>query len=173
MAYLAWNTSATVTTQTPGWTAAASVGDTSMRARAWTRTATSADISGSVSFTLSAISKADLTVSAYRGVEVGVTAGGFAVSAGASHTTPTLGTTRPAWVISYWADKSSDGTTLTPPAGQILRASSNGTGSGRITAALTDPGAAIPAGTIGGLTALGTPNSSRTATFTTTLTERA
>ena len=172
VAYLAWNTSATVTNQTPGWTAAASVGDTSMRARAWTRTATSADSTGTTSFTLSAISKADLTVAAYRGVDVGFTAGGFTVAAGASHTTPTLGTTAPAWAISYWADKSSDGTTLTPPAGQSLRASSTGTGSGRITAALTDSGAAIPAGIVGGLTAIGTPNSSRTATFTTTLMAR-
>ena len=144
-----------------------------MRARAWTRTATSADGTGTIPFTLSAISKADLTVAAYRGVDVGFTAAGFAVSAGASHTTPTLSTTPPAWVISYWADKSSDGTTLTPPAGQILRTSSTGTGGGRITAALTDAGTAIPAGIVGGLTAIGTPNSSRAATFTTTLVTRA
>ena len=75
-------------------------------------------------------------------------------------------------MISYWADKSSDGTTLIPPAGQSLRTSSTGTGGGRITAALTDAGAASPAGIVGGLTAIGTPNSRRTATFTTTLMAR-
>ena len=108
-------------------------------------------------------------MAAYRGVDVGFTAAGFAVSAGASHTTPTLGTTRPAWVISYWADKSSDGTTLTPPRRTdppgLLHRHRRRPDHRRT----HRPGSAIPAGTVGGLTALGTPNSSRAATFTTTL----
>jgi 3-phytase len=169
VAHLSWNTSATITQQSPGWTDVASVGDSSLRATAWVRTATAADVGGTLTITLSRISKADITVAAYRGVRFGVTQGGFSTNEGAYHTTPLVSTTEPAWVVSYWADKSSYGTALTPPAGQELRTSSTGTGNGRITAALTDFGTTIPAGIVGGLTAEGTPYSSRTATFTTIL----
>jgi hypothetical protein len=58
-----------------------------------------------------------------------------------------------AWVVSYWAMRSTAVTTLAAPAGQTARGSANGTGGGHINSLITDPGAVSPPGTVGGLTA--------------------
>jgi PKD repeat protein len=55
--------------------------------------------------------------------------------------------------VSYWADKSSETTGWTPPAGQTQRSLALGTGPGRITALATDPNAASAVGASAGLTA--------------------
>jgi hypothetical protein len=53
------------------------------------------------------------------------------------------------WVLSYWADKSSSTTQWTAPAGQTVRGSTIGTGTGRITSLLTDGNGPAAAGTAG------------------------
>ena len=57
------------------------------------------------------------------------------------------------WRLSYWSLKSSQVTTLTPPTGEVVRAVTNGSGSGRVTTLLTDSGVPVAAGTQGNLVA--------------------
>ena len=58
-----------------------------------------------------------------------------------------------AWVVSYWAARSSTATTWTPPVSQTLRAGVTGSGGGHVTAAVGDGGAVQPPGPVGGLVA--------------------
>ena len=75
----------------------------------------------------------------------------------ASHTTPLVSnSTTGAWRVSFWTDKNAATTRWTAPAGEAARATTVGSGSGRIDTLLTDPAAAQTADTppdTGGLTA--------------------
>ena len=105
--------------------------------------------------TASALNKMALRLAAYANAS-GVAAHAVAVDTvtKASHTTPTV--TVPgsgSWVLSYWADKSSSTTAWSAPAGQTVRGTTIGTGTGRVTSLLTDGNGAAAAGTAGGLSA--------------------
>jgi hypothetical protein len=72
-----------------------------------------------------------------------------------SHTTATADVAQAgSWVVSYWSDKSSATTSWTTPTGVVVRSTSIGTGSGRVTGVVADSGAGVQAGTAGGLTAV-------------------
>lgn len=132
--------------ETPaGWDQAVDVATGSSGHAAFTRTATAADAGATVTITLGAYARADLTAVVYRGVTFGDGAGQ------AGYTTPVLTTTPGAWVVSYWADKSATTTAIVPPAGQTVRAERAGTGAGHLTETLAD--SVATATTAGGLTA--------------------
>ncbi len=144
--FVASNATGTTSISTPaGWTPAVDVPTAGSRHAAFVRTAEAGDAGSTVSVTLGALAKADLTVAAYRGVTLGATGGQ------AGYTTPTVTATPGAWAVSYWADKSATTTAITPPAGVTTRFERTGTGAGHLTETLGD--VIATATTVGGLTA--------------------
>jgi hypothetical protein len=148
--------SSTVTYGDPaGWTLVDSATTTGVSTRVYSKAATAADAGSAVTVTASGVNKMDLRLAAYAnagGVAAHATA--FDPTAQTSHTTPTVTVTGSgSWVLSYWADKSSSTTAWTAPAGQTVRGTTIGTGTGRVTSLLTDGNGPAPAGTAGGLSA--------------------
>ncbi|MEO7941923.1 MAG: phytase, partial [Marmoricola sp.] len=154
----------TVSTTGPGagWTQlGTTVSDNSLSTTVWRRTAATGEAGKAVKLTSSATTKAAITLAAYRGVDpsnpVAAFKGAGEPGTTAAHTTPLVAnTTTGAWRVSYWTDKNAATTTWTAPAGETKRASTAGTGTGRFGALLTDPAAALTAGTpadTGGLVA--------------------
>jgi hypothetical protein len=159
------NTTATLTgpTGVTGWNLVRTVNGSGYVTRVWQKVAAAGDGGKDVSVNLSAFSKAGLTVAAYSGTSLTAPVGAFNSATEtvnrAGHTTPVVNNSiAGAWRVSYWADKSSSTTSWTAPAGEQARSTSFGTPSGYISTLLTDPGAAVPTGSQGGLTA--TANSS-------------
>ncbi|HEU5151713.1 MAG TPA: PKD domain-containing protein [Iamia sp.] len=144
--FVASNATGATSVSTPaGWTRIVDTPTAGSRHAAFARTAVAGDAGSTVSVTLGALAKADLTVAAYRGVTLGASAGQ------AGYTTPTVATTPGAWAVSYWADKSATTTALTPPADVAVRFQRAGTGAGHLTETLGD---VVATGTsTGGLTA--------------------
>ncbi|WP_262848541.1 PKD domain-containing protein [Mumia quercus] len=163
------NSSTSTAADPAGWEPLA-VGDADgIAARAWTRTATAADVGGTVTVTTSGTVKADLSLAVYRsngdGAAVVSAAGSAATGPVTTFASPGLTSPGgPTWLLSYFAVKSSDTTAITV-SGLEQRASSEGAGGGRISALLGDSGGAVPAGAVGGLSATLSPNGSRAATF--------
>jgi hypothetical protein len=148
--------SSTVTYGDPaGWTLVDSGTTTGVSSRVYSKAATAADAGSAVTVTASAVNKMDLRLAAYANADgISAHAMAFDTTATTSHSTPTVtvaGTG--SWVLSYWADKSSATTAWTAPAGQTVRGSTIGTGTGRITSLLTDGNGPAAAGTAGGLAA--------------------
>jgi hypothetical protein len=118
--------------------------------------------------------KVALTLAAYRGADpvdpVASVSGAGEPGSSAGHTTPVVpNTTAGAWRISYWSDKNSATTRWTAPAGETVRATTAGTGGGRVSSLLTDPAVGLTAGTpatTGGLTATADAPSSTATTWT-------
>ena len=113
--------------------------------------------------------KVALTLAAYRGLDTDqplVSISGWA-GAGepAAHTTPVASnSTSGAWRVSYWSDKNSATTRWSEPNDETVRATTTGSGGGRIGTLLTDPGASLIAGTpatTGNLTATANAGASR------------
>ena len=148
--------SSTVTYGDPaGWTLVDSATTTGVSTRVYSKAATVADAGSAVTVTAGGVNKMDLRLAAYANAG-GVAAHAMALdtTAQTSHTTPTVTVTGSgAWVLSYWADKSSSTTAWTAPAGQTVRGTTIGTGTGRVTSLLTDGNGPAPAGTAGGLSA--------------------
>ena len=113
---------------------------------------------------VSATSKANLVVVAYRGTSTTNPVAVFANGSGAaavSHATPLVnapGTGR--WAISYWIHKDSTSTTLSPPSGVVVRSNSTQSGAGRVVGLVADSGTAVATTSYGGLVATGAANSS-------------
>lgn len=137
------STNSTTTAAAPaGWTQLSTAIDGSdMRSTVFTRSA-AADTAGSrVTVGLGAQVKASLALSAYSGAGAPTV---FAVTAEAaasptSHTAPSVDVTvAGSIVVRHWSDKVSTAHTWTVPAEVTLRTSTNGSGSGMITAALAD-----------------------------------
>ncbi|WP_196466444.1 PKD domain-containing protein [Planomonospora sp. ID91781] len=153
--------SSTVTVPDPagvtGWALVGTRDNGGVVTKVWKKSAAPDDGGDVLSVTLSGQAKADLTLAAYRGVDLGVVAAQASASetvTRAEHTTPEVQV--PAgggWVVSYWGEKSSATTAWTAPEGQTVRSTQAGTGSGRITSLLTDGGGPVPAGTSPGVTA--------------------
>ena len=159
MAFLTTNSSAVTVNDAPaGWSLVESRDSSGSLARAWTKTATAADVGSTFRVTTSGLTKSDLSIVGYR-----ASAGSSAVVTSASvidrtlttdHTTPAVNVTDSgSWLVSYWARKSSGSSTWTAPAGQTVRTSSTGTGGGNIAAILTDGDGPEATGSSGALTA--------------------
>jgi PKD repeat protein len=152
-----------------GWTQVQTVSSTNQNGRVWRKTATAADAGSQVRVNTSAITKADTTLLAYAGISgttpVAASAAGSETVTRAAHTTPTVASSvSGARLVSYWGEKSSATTAMVPPAGLTVRASSSGSGSGRVTSLTGDSGPLAP-GTLGGLTATADSTSAKALMF--------
>lgn len=156
----------------PGWTLLGTLVDGTLATTHWQRVATAADAGSTVRVSYaSGIRKGALSLAVYRGTRTTVpfasAAGAAEPGTSAAHTTPVV--TVPeggAWRVSYWADRNSSAAGWTPPPGEVVRALSAGTGGGRIGVLVTDPGAAVPAGPTGGLTATSASASDKATSWT-------
>jgi hypothetical protein len=120
------------------------------------------------------MSKTDLTLLAYSGVRTTDPVLAFAsraeTTSRTSHQAPGLTLPSPgAWVVTFWADKSSATTTWTHPMDQVRRISTVGSGSGRITSLAVDSGTGVPAGAWPGAIATANAAGSKVAMFSVAL----
>jgi PKD repeat protein len=167
------NTTNPTYTPPAGWTQLESANGNGIVTRAWTRAATAADLepNARVVVTSSSYAKSDITVAAYRGTDgtspIATSASRLDNASGAAHTSPAVTATDDAsWLVTYWADKSSDTTGWTAPGGQSVRqAVPTTSSSGHITALLTDSNGPVASGARGQLTATANSTSSRGASF--------
>jgi PKD repeat protein len=152
------NTSRTFTPPTgvAGWTQLDSVVADDMRTVFWTKVVQAGDPGTQLTVPLSGTAKYTVTVAAYTGVVTtpGVT---FARAVDtANHTnrlTPAVTAPEGAWVVSYWADKSSTTTAWTPAASVTGRQMLCGADAGRICSLFADSGHVVAAGPHPGVTA--------------------
>ncbi len=154
----------------PGWQQVNQVADAGLTATLWRRVATATDAGAAIQLT-SAQQKGVLTVAAYRGVHPvnPIAAHGVATQPALTTTHASATVNNPiadGWRLSYWSLESRRVTTLTPPTGEVPRAVTNGTGSGRVTTLLTDTGAPVAAGTQGNLTALSDASTNKATLWT-------
>ncbi|PSK63888.1 Protease 1 [Micromonospora sp. MH33] len=136
---------------------------------AWWKVAAAGDAGSAVRVALDAQSKGNLIVAAYRGVAPSAPAFARATDPASTATriTPYAPVTAgQSWAVSYWMHGDAASTALTPPAGVEVRSNSSQTGGGRVTALLADSGSSVPAGTYGGLAAVGAAASTTTTTWT-------
>jgi PKD repeat protein len=152
------NTARTFTGPTgAGWTLLDDVIAGDMRTAVWTKVATAAMGGATVSVPLSGVSKFTVTLAAYTGVDSTASTLPFAraidTSNHAARQTPSVNAPAGAWVISYWADKSSTTTAWTPPGSVTERRQGCGADAGRICSLFADSGAAVTAGPYPGLSA--------------------
>jgi PKD repeat protein len=141
-----------------GWTTVGTVVDDTMLSRVFERVATAGDAGSNVRIDQSGAYKMSIALLAYSGTStsdpIAAAASAVEPAVSATHVTPVVNnTTTGAWLVSYWADKSSGTTDWTAPAGQTVREESIGTGGGRITALVTDSGGPVATGNQGGLAA--------------------
>ncbi len=145
-----------------GWTQIGRVVDGTHATTAWRRVATGADAGSTVQLSSgTTFTKVALTLAAYRGTNqtnpIASVTGAPEPGSTTAHTTPSVANdTDGARRVSYWSDKNSGTTGWTVPGGETSRATTAGTGGGRIASLLSDPGSALTAGippTTGGLTA--------------------
>ncbi len=143
-----------------GWTKHGAFSDSELTTSVWAKVATANDPGRTVRVATAAggTVKGVLRVAAYRGTDpvspiAGVAAAAHTAADSTSHPSGVVTTAVPALRVTMWATKSSTVTTLRPPAGELQRAMSNGSGSGRVTSLLGDSGALLPAAANGGLVA--------------------
>ncbi len=167
------NTTATISEPegVTGWQPLDTVAGPSARTRVWRKVATAGDAGAAVRVTVSAASKANLVVTAYRGTSAVDPVAAFARAADASGTTSHATPTAPvasagSWAVSYWTHKDSTITELTPPAGVAVRASGTQSGSGRVIGLVADSGASAPVGSYGGLRATAAATTSNATMWT-------
>jgi len=151
-----------VTMSTPtgvtGWTQVGTQAGNTMQSVLWTKKATAADAGATVRVPLSTTAKVSLQILAYSGSTaanpVSAATSAAETVTQAAHTTPPVSVpTNGSYVLSYWADKSTDTTSWTVPTGVTSRVTTVGTSSGHISAVAADPGQGSAAGVAGGLTA--------------------
>jgi PKD repeat protein len=163
----ATSASSSVTLTAPaGWAEVDSVVGTNVQTQIWQRVADASSAGSSVTVTQSDLAKLSVTLTAYSGTNTDAPVGGHALVAEtantASHRTPTLSTSLAgAWLVSAWADVSSDGGSWTTPSGQPVRAATVGTGGGHTSAVLTDTAGPLTVGTVGGYAATSTASGKR------------
>lgn len=123
---------------------------------AYVKVAQAGDADRSVGVKFDRYAKADLALLAYSGVDQDAPTAGYASAHDArtaTHVTPRVDAATGDWVLSYWADKSSDTTKWTAPAAVTVRSTAVGSGGGYISTLVGDSGGPVAAGTYGGLTA--------------------
>lgn len=151
-----------------GWTQLDSVDAGDMRTVMWTKVVQAGNPGAQVTVPLSGSAKHVLTVAAYTGVDPsqGLT---FAAAADtayhANRVTPAVTAPEGAWVILYWADKSSSTTSWTAAGSVAGRQMLCGADGGRICSLFADSGGAVPAGPYPGATATTDAPSSKATTW--------
>jgi PKD repeat protein/sugar lactone lactonase YvrE len=139
---------------TTGWVRLGTTSTPSMTTVTWTKTAGAADHGHAVHVLLSASAKFTMTMGAYSGTTSSpVFVGGADTVNHAARTTPTLNAPDGAWLLSYWADRSSTTTAWAVPAGQTTRGKACTSGSNRVCSVMTDSAGLVPQGIAGGVTA--------------------
>jgi PKD repeat protein len=140
-----------------GWTQVDTSTSASITTTLWKRVAAATDAGSTVTVTFPAVVHGTVQLLVYSGTSVTNPVVAFAKNTKATtattYATPT--TTSPAngdVVVSVWTTKSSAVNTWTAPAGQTVRSTAYGMGSGRINAMASDGGTAS-AGSAGGVTA--------------------
>ncbi len=165
-----------VMTAPAGWTQidTASPASGSMTSTLWERIATAGDAGSTVTVTFPGTYHGTVQLLAYSGADTTQPIAAYAKSAaampGLSYTSPA--TTVPAngdLVVSAWSTKSSAVNSWTAPAGQTVRSTANGSGTGRINSIATDGGSAS-AGPAGSLSASTDKSGSSFASWTIVLT---
>ena len=150
-------TSAAGTTQTAptGWTLVTSATSDTTRTSVWQKAATATDTPGSsVTTTVDVLGKVDAKIVAYRAAGPVVTAAAAVAAATVSHVAPSVQISPPgSWLVSYFADRSSAVTTITPQASVSARDVKYGTGSAKIDALLGDSAGSLAVGASGTRTA--------------------
>lgn len=166
---LTTNSSTSTIADLSGWQLLASRDGNGVRSRLWSRIATAGDPNANVTVTTSAAAKSVIAVSVYRstGASPSVTAvAGGTDASGTTHVAPAIPVAAAgSWVLGYWSEKSSTDTTWTLPAGTTSRGTDATTGSGKVSAAWGDSGAAVATGTAAARTATTSTTASRSATF--------
>jgi hypothetical protein len=159
-----------------GWQVLDTVKGASAVTRVWRRVAGAADAGATIRVAVSAISKGNLIVVAYRGTSATDPVASFARASDTgsrTHATPSAPVAvAGSWAVSYWMHKDSTTTALTPPAGVTVRASGTQSGSGRVTGLLADSGGPLPAGPYGGRIATAAATSSNASMWTVVLAPR-
>ncbi|HST86550.1 MAG TPA: PKD domain-containing protein [Kineosporiaceae bacterium] len=167
------NSTSTSTPVTPaGWTPVLSrdLGGGNGSSQLYSRVAASGTGGSTVTVAMSAMAKFSASVVAYHGTGADPVASSASLAETVSrtaHTTPG-GTVavEGSIVVSYWADRSAATSSWSAPAGETVRTTSIGTGSGRISALLTDGGSGATAGAAAPLTATADSASGRAAMWT-------
>ena len=134
-----------------GWQVAGSRSATGLYSRVWTATADATTAGATVTVPWTTSTKWALTVVAYRDATATLAPGAIGSSVDSSsttHTAPVVTAPSGAWLLSYWSDKSSWTDSWTTP--DVRRATALGTGSARITAAMSDSAARVPTPGSGG-----------------------
>ncbi|MCW2780153.1 MAG: domain containing protein [Marmoricola sp.] len=158
-----------------GWTSLDTESGGNVQGRSWTRRATAADVGSTVTVPMSAIAKADLSLAVYRGsggAPTIITAHDSSLdqTTSSTRTAPDVNVAEPgSWVATYFAAKGSTAITWSVPAGQQLRTSNPGSGSGLISAELVDSAASVPTGNFAGRTATTSSATTRAVMFTTVI----
>ena len=162
--FLSENTVATISEPVgvKGWALLDSKTAGTTTTRVWRKVASAEDAAAAVSLTLSATSKANLIVVAYRGTALTDPVVSFAsaasVAVSTTRTTPSTLATAPNWVVSYWMHRDSTSTALVAPVGVVARATGSQTGSGRVTCLVADSAMMVPTGPYGDATATAAAN---------------
>ena len=179
IAFFTANSTSVPITGPVGWTLLQTRDGNAIAARAYTKTATLTDtlpgarvtVTTSPSGTFNGYVKSDLTVASYRGLDgttpIAASASKTDNATGATHVSPAVtATDTTSWLVTYWADKSDNTTGWTAPAGETVRqAAATVSGTGHITALLTDGNAPVSNGANGQLTATANSTSTRGASF--------
>jgi PKD repeat protein len=131
-----------------GWTVLGTTTTGGMQTRVYSKIATAADAGKKVTVTLDLAAKYTMTVADYAGVRTGtlVTADFAETVTRADHPSPTVDAPAGAWVVSYWADKSSATTGFALPASVTGRQALCSTGTGHVCSTLADSGGPVPTG---------------------------
>ncbi|MGH9246804.1 MAG: PKD domain-containing protein [Acidimicrobiales bacterium] len=173
--FVTTNTLAAWTSEPAGWSLVGeqtSPASPQIRTRLYSRVAAAGDAGQQVVVGLESRSKTDMTVLAYTGLSaapvVAWASAGETVNR-IDHRAPDITVPEPgSWVVSYFADKSSDTSSWDVP-GATERIETIGAGSGRITSVATDSAGAVPVGTWTGLTAVASATSARATMWTVVL----
>lgn len=172
--FVTTNTGAAPSGGLSGWTLVGEKSYSDMRTRLYAKVAQSGDAGSSLTVTLPTVSKTDLTLLAYDGTDaadpIAAWSGATEASTTASHASPSApvaaGT---AWVVSYWADKSSSTTAWALTAGQAQRSTQAGVGGGHISSVSSDTDSSAAKGTWPGVTATANAASARATMWTVVL----
>jgi PKD repeat protein len=151
------NTTATVGTPTglSGWRLLGTRANSQLSSRMWTLAAPAGSAGKTLTVPVSAISKGNMVLSAYRGTSkvdpVASASSALETVSRAGHTAPAVnvGSDR-SWVVWYWVHKDSTTSTLTPPSGATARANGGQSGSGRVTGLFADSGGPVGPGEVSG-----------------------
>jgi PKD repeat protein len=168
------NTTTPTYTGPAGWTQIGTVSGGGAAGRAYSKVATAADAlaGATVRVTSSGYAKSEIAITAYRGTDATTPVADSASGQDglvAAHTSPVV--TAPAgnnWLVTYWADESSGTSGWTAPDGQTVRVTQSDTGSGHMSALVTDSNSNV-SGSTGGLTATSNSVSNRGVSFSVVL----